>query len=265
MDEHGVVPMPESYTVWFEYVRGSNPRLKKAIGKLIEENKEFDHDTMHELHNNYILREMNNKVVEEASSRVQQIMAGVLSTIETSSADTSDYNEELEKYTEELQEVGGEEVKDIVDKLVEKTNELKSKGEKLATKLLESQSEVEDLRENLEEVSMQVNLDALTGIANRKAFDEALRLMMTEAKDTKKDLCLLVVDVDHFKKFNDTYGHLLGDQVLRIVANAMRDMVRGKDFVARYGGEEFVILLPETPPHGAKIVAENGAQNHRHA
>ena len=257
MSEHSVVPMPENYSIWFEYARGSNKKLSDAINEKIKNQEPFDHDTTRDLYNNYILKEINTKVVEDASSRVQQIMNSVLQTIEDSSSNTQTYNQDLESFSDSLENVGGEGVTEVVGQIIKKTRQLRAKGENLSRKLIASQEEVSSLRENLEEVSVQVSLDSLTGLANRKAFDDSIVRMMTEAKESGKDLCLLMVDIDHFKSFNDNFGHLLGDQVIRIVASAMKDSVKGKDFIARYGGEEFAILLPETPLHGGQIVAEN--------
>lgn len=259
MKANEVPAMPDNYSIWFEYVRGGNKQLKAAIDDFLKQEKPFTREISQQIYNAHVLKELNNKVIEEASSKVQQVMETVLNSIEGSSSEREGYGSELESYTEELQSIagGGGDVSAAINKIVERTKDLKKKGDELNKKLEESQKEVATLKLDLEEVSMQVSLDGLTGIANRKAFDEAIKIMMAESKETGKDLCLLMIDVDHFKKFNDTYGHLLGDQVLRIVSGVLKDTVRGKDFVARYGGEEFVVLLPETPLHGAQIVAEN--------
>ena len=98
--------------------------------------------------------------------------------------------------------------------------------------------------------------DSLTGIPNRRCFDAAFGQEWNHALRTGKPLALLLADVDYFKRFNDTYGHQRGDECLKAVANAMRAAARRKvDLVARYGGEEFALLLPETPPVSALLVA----------
>nr|WP_269467884.1 GGDEF domain-containing protein [Devosia ureilytica] len=100
-------------------------------------------------------------------------------------------------------------------------------------------------------------LDSLTKIANRKSFDEGLEDAIREADKSRGPLSLILLDIDHFKNFNDTYGHQTGDQVLRLVAMTLKSNIKGKDLAARYGGEEFVAVLPSTDLEGAVIVAEN--------
>ena len=113
------------------------------------------------------------------------------------------------------------------------------------------------LQRNLDEFRRESMLDPLTKIYNRKAFDEGLLRTITEADESGKPLALLLLDIDHFKNFNDTYGHQTGDQVLRLVAMTLKSNIKGRDIVARYGGEEFAAILPTTDLDGATILAEN--------
>jgi len=102
------------------------------------------------------------------------------------------------------------------------------------------------LRENLNVVRKEALTDGLTGLANRKALDKSLETAVREAHESEGTLTLLMMDIDRFKDFNDTHGHLIGDQVLRLVARSLKDGIKGRDLAARYGGEEFAIILPET-------------------
>jgi diguanylate cyclase len=121
----------------------------------------------------------------------------------------------------------------------------------------ESAEKIEALERNLEKAIRDSSIDSLTGVANRKSFDAALRRTAGEAMNSGEELALLLIDIDHFKKVNDTWGHQTGDLVLRYLAGTLQKAVRGGDFVARYGGEEFAIVLPRTNARAAINVAEN--------
>jgi diguanylate cyclase len=116
--------------------------------------------------------------------------------------------------------------------------------------------EVTELRENLEVVQREALTDALTGIPNRKFFDTRLQEAASEALHENEPLSLLLSDIDHFKSFNDNFGHQIGDQVLRLVARTLSDSVKGRDTPARFGGEEFAIILPRTNLQQAVTVAD---------
>jgi diguanylate cyclase len=118
---------------------------------------------------------------------------------------------------------------------------------KLEEQLDYSAHVMEELQRDLENVRREALTDGLTGLANRKAFDMEIKRISGEALESGKAYTLLMLDIDHFKSFNDNYGHQIGDQVLRLVARTLTDGVKGRDVAARYGGEEFVIILPETP------------------
>lgn len=118
-----------------------------------------------------------------------------------------------------------------------------------------------EMRQSLEEANRELrrltNIDGLTGVANRRSFDENLQVEWRRMGREGRELCLLMCDVDYFKKYNDAYGHLGGDDCLRRVASTLSACIdRGGDMVARYGGEEFAIILPNTPAGGGLIVGE---------
>ncbi|QEQ97875.1 diguanylate cyclase [Neptunomonas concharum] len=127
-------------------------------------------------------------------------------------------------------------------------------GKRTAQELLAQKHEAEQLAERLHTLSA---IDGLTGIANRRTFDEVLEREWSRAKRQHAPLSLLLVDIDHFKLLNDHYGHQYGDQCLKSVVDVMRShLKRPSDFIARYGGEEFVVILPMTTAGAAQSLAE---------
>ena len=123
-------------------------------------------------------------------------------------------------------------------------------------RLTTSTEEIEELRRELMRVREEALLDSLTGLLNRRAFDERITTMVADAVEKGEDFSLIMADIDHFKRINDGYGPLFGDRVIRAVGEALKAGVKGRDSVARYGGEEFAILLPTTGLKGAWAVAE---------
>jgi len=125
----------------------------------------------------------------------------------------------------------------------------------LQTNLNESHQQIENLRENLEVAEETGMRDPLTSLWNRRAFDHMLELQVETAIKSNTPTCLILADVDHFKKVNDSFGHLIGDEILRLVSNTISKNVKGRDFVARFGGEEFALILPQTSLENALKLA----------
>jgi diguanylate cyclase (GGDEF)-like protein len=107
-----------------------------------------------------------------------------------------------------------------------------------------------------DEIYRLTTVDGLTQVSNRRFFEEALDRELSRCRRYHRSLSLVLVDIDHFKKINDTYGHLAGDAVLKEVATTIRSRIRREDIIARYGGEEFALLLPEIDLEGAVAMAE---------
>ena len=132
------------------------------------------------------------------------------------------------------------------EEIVQTLERLIQEREELATRLQEANRRLADM----------ANSDGLTGLANKRSFDEHLTRELARADRYRSALALVMLDVDHFKRFNDTWGHLTGDEVLKAVGQVLRTTVRASDVAARYGGEEFAVILPETDLAGGLVLAE---------
>jgi diguanylate cyclase len=146
------------------------------------------------------------------------------------------------------------ELKELLADVVSDTNNMIAQNHKLEAQLDQSSQIMDELQRNLETVRREALTDGLTGLSNRKAFDAELSRIAEESVASGQPFTLLMLDIDHFKSFNDNYGHLVGDQVLRLVARTMTDGVKGRDVAARYGGEEFAIILPDTMLNAGVVV-----------
>ena len=150
-----------------------------------------------------------------------------------------------------------QEVHEVVEQILDETRQAMTNGEELSERLNTAVAEVQTLKKELDQSKREAKTDTLTGLANRKAFDELVTKVTQDADNSGLDVCILFCDLDIFKEVNDKHGHLVGDQVLKVVSNTLKDSVKGRDLVARYGGEEFSIILLNTSLQNAKILADN--------
>jgi diguanylate cyclase len=257
MTQHGTDPTPENYSIWYHYAQGNNPTLKKEIDQALRQRVPFTRDIMAGIYRRF-LESQKDHMIQESAMGAQALLADALRLITEFGGETSAYNRQLDTNVQHLSStaVSDRPVQEIVKEIVERTKAVRDSGDALQRKLEESSREIQSLKTNLDRVSAESQRDFLTGLYNRKALDNYLEDAMKEVRENGGDLCALMIDIDHFKNFNDKFGHLIGDEVLKIVARSLTQSVKGKDYVARYGGEEFCVLLPSTPLQGGMVVAE---------
>jgi diguanylate cyclase len=248
---------PISYSVWYEYVAGTNASLKAEIDDLTRDSGKLDEETTWRLYEKHIA-----EVDPESMSRLGDNLKRVITEVASS---TTAVNDQAGLYGDKLQAVGTRlessevalpEFKDIVKDTFMDTVRMRDTVSSVQQRLQSSQSEIEELRQELARVKEECLVDSLTGLLNRRAFDLRIGELFDAADGRGETFSIIVVDIDHFKRINDGYGHLFGDRVIRAVGSALKAGVKGKDFVGRYGGEEFAILLPATHLKGAWAVAE---------
>jgi diguanylate cyclase len=249
---------PHNFEVWYTYASSVNPVLNQTINALVSDSGKITEARVEELYLKHFsaahIGERIDKVGTQIAGEIEQVMAIIQASIGTA----DDYSKSLAGATADISHDGDrEQVRMIVESLVSATREVESKNQVMQQRLKDSRQEIRELQENLEVVHTESLTDPLTTLSNRKFFDAAIDDMMKHAASSGEPLSVILTDIDHFKKFNDTYGHLTGDQVLRLVAVSLKHNVKGQDIAARYGGEEFAVVLPNTALAQAVTVAEH--------
>ncbi len=155
------------------------------------------------------------------------------------------------------------ELNGLLGQLQHTSGDLRSELFRAKNRVADLEDTINKQREELREARLEMTLDGLTSVANRAAFDKAIVQSLVHARHSNGLLTLMIMDLDHFKQVNDTYGHPSGDDVLRTVSKVFVDMVRQDDFVARIGGEEFAAILPNSGKREAAGIAERLCQSIR--
>lgn len=248
---------PRNYEIWYTYATGYNPSLNQTINEKLARNNNLSKADLEEVYSSYLSPTRLSERIDKVGSRVEDEIAQVMAMIEAASGSATSYGESLAGASAQIgQAKNPEGLRAIVESLVQTTNEMQQANTELEKKLNASKQQITQLQQNLQVVRAESQTDPLTGVANRKYFDETLAKAITHHAVNDEPLSLLMLDIDHFKTFNDTYGHLTGDQVLRVVAIEIKHNIKGQDTAARYGGEEFAIILPNTALRSAITVGE---------
>lgn len=248
---------PENYSVWYAYSSGANLDLNKAIDDLLNSGTEFTTELNRKLYETYITS-LPNGQLSGVQGETEKIVLELLNEIKGMHDGAQSFSTTLRDSQEELRNNPDiSSVSKLVANLIEETDRVKKANSSMEQKLKSMKKEVDILKTDMEELNTAALTDQLTGIANRRAFNESIDRMLSQYRDNNEEFSLLIIDIDHFKQFNDTFGHSVGDMVLSFVAKMLKRVVKGTDIVARYGGEEFVILLPMTSYSDALTVGQS--------
>jgi diguanylate cyclase len=247
---------PITYAVWYDYLAGRNSSLKAEVDAAAARQVPLGDELVHTLYTRHIA-----EAAEQATRRVSDGLREMIDDVGKSTTRTgeqvSEFQEALQQQGERLPALGSSaSIGPAIEELMAGTRDAGVSLASLAARLQAATAELEQLRRELDHAKVQATLDALTGVMNRRGFDEAMASVLRDHPEHEPGPSVVLIDLDHFKQINDRYGHVFGDGVLKTVAHAIRSCVKGRDLVARYGGEEFVVLLPATSLAGARALAE---------
>ncbi len=257
MSALGIPVTPDNYAVWYEYFLGADLDLCRAIDRLMSNEVTFTTEVCAGLYKNFI-QEQSPETIQNVQIETQILINSLLKKIAQMSEGTETFSGALRNLENELeQEPDVETLEVLIDGIADHVSKVMEANQQLDSSLKEMNREVNQLKSEMDNLNTAAMTDQLTALHNRRAFESEMLVYLKQFREFGQKSSLLIIDVDHFKGFNDEHGHLIGDKVLAYVALAMKQTVRGDDFVARYGGDEFVILLPNTHFHDALQVAKH--------
>lgn len=252
-----IPPYPKFYELLYTYATGVNATLNDRINAIFRRGDLPTPALAEELYDEF-LKPAENERMTDASERMHLRIDVMQEAISSTMTAANAYSGSLQTASGDLERTSsGLQIKQIAEKLLHETRQMQETNHDLERKLEISRADIATLQQDLDDLRRQSLIDPLTKLANRKCFDDSLAKAVSQARKSDAPLCLMMLDIDHFKDFNDVYGHQTGDQVLKLVAIVLKSNIKGKDLAARYGGEEFAAIMPSTDLKGALKVAED--------
>ena len=255
MAQHRVPPTPNNFYLWFQYSLGATSDLKRAIDILIGNKRKFDAATNRDLFATYAgSRAADDGAANNVSQQLHSVMAAAKQFLTVAIADNRSQIQAISDVADQSE--AGVDPKSLIENLMSELAKASTRATKLETSFVETTRELDTIRDSLTKSEERAKTDTLTGLPNRRALDEFFRAAQIAAMEKGEPLSVLLIDIDHFKKFNDSFGHGVGDQVLRLMAKVLQERVREIDLPARYGGEELIAVLPGADLATCAAVAE---------
>jgi diguanylate cyclase len=254
MQEHEVSFTPVNFALWYNYARNSSPELRQAIDDLIDSGSKFEW----EICGNLFLRHIAPTIPDRSDSDLPISLNAVMSHAKQFLTEAISANRDQVRKIGEVAERVEQGVDPVllVQALAEQLSHAAMHAARLEKNLDAASRELDSIRHSLKVAEERARIDVLTGLANRQAVEEFLKTSMRTAFEADDALGLLLLDVDHFKKFNDDFGHGVGDQVLRHLSGILRQQLRQTDLPGRFGGEELIAVLPGATLKTCEMIAE---------
>ena len=251
---------PASYAVWYEFVSGSNPKLNQALQLQTAGGNTLDEQQTWALYREHVC-ELEPALGAKIADGFSHVLDSMAASAAQAGQESARFDTSLSAWVEQLLSNPPQQTQaDVLQELLCGTREIRGALSELQQRLDSSQGEIHNLREEVQRARGEALLDALTGLANRRAFDLQLQHCVNGSTlDASQGPCLVLGDIDFFKQVNDSYGHAFGDRVLRAVAQTLKGVAAQAaktTIAARVGGEEFALLLPTGNLQQAQAMAE---------
>ncbi len=249
--------VPRNYEIWYVYATGYNSPLNKIINETLARNGKLTEADLEQIYETYLSQIKTTDRIDKVGARVIGEIDDVMTLISDALGMSASYDDSLDGASQKLSSARTRPDQGHRRAAGESTREMRDTNKALEDRLSLSKNEISNLQQSLEAIRTESLTDPLTGLGNRKYFDRSIDAAVQNALANGEPLSLLMFDIDHFKSFNDSYGHLTGDQVLRLVGMSLKQTIKGQDITARYGGEEFAVVLPNTALRQALTVADH--------
>lgn len=254
---HQLPPTPLNLMLGYAYAGGRFPDLKSRVDQLLGSAPDILHAKWTEVACRHVWSQETCPHVFEGVESLHSAIAEVLASMSDAEGEATTYARFLGQTADRLKTATAIElVRDMLAEVIRMTEATAKKYHDIESVLETTAEQIAVLRLSLEEARREAVTDHLTGLFNRKYLDARLRELVAEAKRAGRELCFLLLDIDGFKAFNDSFGHKRGDDVIRLVGRIIRSAVRDTDVPARFGGDEFAIILPRTAMVDAQALAE---------
>jgi len=245
MGQHDASFNPASFTVWYEHSAGSNAPLTKAIAERLAANEVFDDEAIGRLFRDHIA-DPNHAEIDGVSQDLQRAMSRIVDKASLTGQRADAFGVQLAELSATLEMNDSAALSDALRRTAQGTAEMTSSALSLEQEAIASRREIESLRDQLTRARSEALLDTLTGILNRRGLDLRLGDLLADKAGSQASHCLIMLDIDHFKRVNDTHGHVMGDRVIQALGNVLKGSLQDGQVPARYGGEEFAVLLPNS-------------------
>lgn len=253
--KHNIAVNPINYAIFYDYVSEKHPGLTQAVDEYLKAHKPFDCDNSLELYGRYIC-DVSLEPLEKINRRIQTVISQVNDSISDTIGKAEESSDRFRKKKEILDKISeSAPIEAVLQEIIQETMSLVVSSQTLQTRLNLANTQMEQLRTELAQVREIAVTDGLTGLLNRRAFDQSLADIIQSS--AANNICLSMLDIDHFKRVNDTYGHTIGDKVIQYVASLLKKHALEHHYVARYGGEELAIIMPDTSKQQAMAISEN--------
>lgn len=245
---------PVNYAVWYEYVSGDNAELVAAIDTRLHKNEPITAEITQYLYEKYVLMGMPERI-SKTNNGLKLVVDNTLENINRAEAITTQYSSGLSQNQSQLETCDDiQELKTLIGEILNNTQQLSQTSNELKSELVRSTEEIIKLREELEAVKQSARTDGLTGLLNRGTFDRELAEL---CQDRGLVFSLALFDIDYFKRFNDNFGHLVGDKVLQYFASLLNNHRDDMHLAARFGGEEMAMIFMHSNLEETFIAAES--------